>query len=171
MQARAHRAEDALSRGQADWASARVALLEDASGTAADRDRWAAEARLASKAADDAQRELRSARIARDSAEATAAAARQALAAADARVAALEQQLAAGAARIRSADATDSRTREGVSAAMEEVARWRASASELQVSGSPAWRSTPLAVWEGSGPHQDAPALPPRAETPGRRVG
>ena len=108
-------------------------MLEDASGTAADRDRWAAEARLASKAAEDAQRDLRLSRVARESAEATAAAARQALAAADARAVALEQELAAGAVRLRSADASDTRTREGVAVAMEETARWRAGVAELQV--------------------------------------
>lgn len=133
MQAKAQRAEEALARERSDWAAARVALLEDASGTAADRDRWAAEARLASKAVDDAQKELRNARVARDSAEAMAAAARQALSAADARAAALEQQLAAGAARLRSVDASDSRTREGVAAALEEAARWRTAAGDLQV--------------------------------------
>jgi hypothetical protein len=55
LQAAALRAEDALKKERAEWAAARLSLLEDKSGTAADRDRWMAEAHLAAKAADDAQ--------------------------------------------------------------------------------------------------------------------
>jgi len=138
---------------QADWAFARLPCWR--TPRARRRIGTAGLPRRASrpKQLNDAQRELRSARIARDSAEATAAAARQALAAADARVA-----VASSSSWLPAPHGSAAPTRLTV-ARVRCLSRdgggrapWRASASELQVSGSPAWRSTPSLCGKGLDP-------------------